>query len=291
MPFISIIIPTYNHAHFLGRALTSLINQTYSNWEAIIIDNHSQDGTDAVIKGFADPRFRLLKIRNRGIIAASRNMGINAAKGEWVAFLDSDDWWTTDKLQRCFDRINDSVDFIYHDLHVISHKKSFLQRNNARTRQLKKPVLTDLLMNGNLISNSSVLLRKKLLDDVGCLDQRSQLVGAEDFNGWLKIASKTDKFLYLPFFLGFYEFHENGVSRKDMSEPYRSAVADFINNVNSSKRSLIDAHISYMKGRYYFSHHEFEQALHELKYSFKHGSASIKAKSFFIIFRCILKLL
>ncbi len=90
---VSVVIPTYNHARFLGRALQSVMDQTYKNWEVIIIDNHSQDNTDEIVEAFKDPRITLLKIHNNGVIAASRNMGIRAAKGEWIAFLDSDDHW------------------------------------------------------------------------------------------------------------------------------------------------------------------------------------------------------
>jgi glycosyltransferase involved in cell wall biosynthesis len=90
-PLVSVVIPTYNHARYLGRALQSVLDQTYKNWEAIVIDNHSTDNTAELIASFADQRITYLKIHNNGVIAASRNAGIRAAKGEWLAFLDSDD--------------------------------------------------------------------------------------------------------------------------------------------------------------------------------------------------------
>ena len=85
-PFVSIIIPTYNNAEFLGKALKSVIGQTYNSWEAIVIDNNSTDQTDEVINKFQDIRIKYYKISNYGIIAKSRNLGINLAKGEWIAF-------------------------------------------------------------------------------------------------------------------------------------------------------------------------------------------------------------
>jgi len=97
-PLVSVVIPTYNHALFLERALRSVIDQTYSNWEAIVIDNHSNDNTDEVVASFIDKRIKLLKIHNHGSIAKSRNLGINTAKGKWIAFLDSDDLWYKEKL-------------------------------------------------------------------------------------------------------------------------------------------------------------------------------------------------
>ena len=165
-PLVSVVIPTYNHARYLGRALQSVLDQTYVNWEAIVIDNHSTDNTDEVMASFADPRFTYLKIHNNGVIAVSRNAGIRAAKGEWIALLDSDDWWTADKLQACFDSINDQVDLVYHDLEIVTDHPRLFRRKIIKSWQAKTPVLMDLLLKGNAITNSSVLVRKSLLEKI-----------------------------------------------------------------------------------------------------------------------------
>ena len=86
-PLVSIIIPTFNHAKFISKALNSVKNQTYHNWEAIIIDNNSTDKTYKIFDKITDSRIRYLKINNNGIIAKSRNVGIKNANGEWIAFL------------------------------------------------------------------------------------------------------------------------------------------------------------------------------------------------------------
>ena len=139
-------MPTYNHANFLGKALESVISQTYSNWEAIVIDNQSTDQTNQVIDTFKDPRIKYFKIFNNGIIAKSRNLGINVAKGEWIAFLNSDDWWRKDKLEICFKNIDQKINFIYHDLEIIYDKKKTFNRKKIVGRQLNKPILNDLLI-------------------------------------------------------------------------------------------------------------------------------------------------
>ena len=98
-PLVSVVIPTYNHANFLTRSLGSVVNQTYLNLEIIIVDNHSTDDTDLVIKSFLDHRIKTFKIHNNGVIAASRNCGISHSNGDWIAFLDSDDYWLPSKIE------------------------------------------------------------------------------------------------------------------------------------------------------------------------------------------------
>ena len=97
--FVSVIIPTYNHAKFLAKAIKSVLDQTYTNFEIIVIDNHSTDNTNEVVNSFNDARLKLLKVHNNGVIAISRNKGILEAKGDWIAFLDSDDFWYPSKLE------------------------------------------------------------------------------------------------------------------------------------------------------------------------------------------------
>ena len=98
-PLVSIIIPTYNRANDLKRALQSVFDQTFTDWEILVVDNHSIDETDSLIKSFNDPKIKLLKIHNEGVIAKSRNLGFKHALGEYIAFLDSDDWWKPKKLE------------------------------------------------------------------------------------------------------------------------------------------------------------------------------------------------
>ncbi|MDP2842393.1 MAG: glycosyltransferase family A protein, partial [Acetobacterium sp.] len=90
-PLVSVVIPTYNHAGFLREALESLVAQTFSDWEALVVNNYSEDDTLDVVEAFNDPRIRVENFRNNGVIGASRNRGIRLSKGKYIAFLDSDD--------------------------------------------------------------------------------------------------------------------------------------------------------------------------------------------------------
>ena len=164
-PSVSVVIPSYNHGRFIARALQCLLDQTHSDWEAVVVDNHSQDNTDEVVGRLADPRIRVVKIHNDGVIAASRNRGIREARAEWVAFLDSDDWWTADKLERCL-AFQSDADLIYHRLKVVRDDGRPPMRRVTPSCPLRTPAWRDLVLNGNPIANSSVIVRTRLLAEI-----------------------------------------------------------------------------------------------------------------------------
>ena len=100
MEKISVIIPTYNREKTILRALQSVLNQTYSNLEVLVIDDGSTDGTAEVVKGVEDSRVRYVLLKKNGGASNARNIGVNMASGEWIAFQDSDDCWHKDKLYK-----------------------------------------------------------------------------------------------------------------------------------------------------------------------------------------------
>ena len=111
---VSIVIPTYNQSEFLRQAIDCIINQTYGSWEAIVVNNFSTDETISVVEGFNDPRVSLINFSNDGVIARSRNLAISRARGEFVAFLDSDDLWEPTKLERSVERLKSGADLVCH---------------------------------------------------------------------------------------------------------------------------------------------------------------------------------
>lgn len=202
---ISIILPTYNHAKFLKKAIESVVCQSYIHWELIIIDNNSTDNTFEIVNTYSDKRIKYFKTQNNGVIAASRNLGISKAKGSWIAFLDSDDWWTIDKLSKCLKYINsNTIDLVYHDLFLVSKPNQIIFKKLASSRNLKPPIFEDLLLNGNGILNSSVLVKKDLLQKVGLLSCDLNKIAWEDYDCWLRISKKTNQFHYHRETLGYY---------------------------------------------------------------------------------------
>jgi len=97
---VSVIMPSYNTAKFIGESIKSVLAQTYTNWELIIVDDCSTDDTDRVVAEFTDPRIRYLKNEKNSGAAVSRNYALREARGKWIAFLDSDDLWLPEKLEK-----------------------------------------------------------------------------------------------------------------------------------------------------------------------------------------------
>jgi glycosyltransferase involved in cell wall biosynthesis len=203
MILFSVVIPTYNDARDLDRCLASLVAQTYKNFEVIVCDDGSTDNTKEVAESYQG-RLDLVYEweKNWGGPARPRNRGIALARAEWICFLDQDDWWYPNKLEECALHL-DQADIMYHDADAydgISHK--LLRR--LHSRQLTDDPFTDLMLNGNALLGSSVVVKKSILERVGGMAEEKKLITFEDFDCWLKIAKITKKFLYLPESLGAY---------------------------------------------------------------------------------------
>jgi len=196
---VSIIIPTYNRSADLKRAIESVILQTYNNWELIVVDNNSTDNTLEMLSNFQNNKITVISVKNEGVIGYSRNVGINAAKGEYVAFLDSDDWWKIEKIHESLLILESGeADVIYHDC-IFIDKDS---KTKSKCRDLKNDVLDDLVVNGNTIITSSVVVLKNIIIDVGSFCEHKRTTGWEDYHLWLKLANKGYRFYKLKKNLG-----------------------------------------------------------------------------------------
>ncbi len=280
-PLVSVVIPSYNHAHYLGRALQSVLDQTYTHWEAFVIDNYSVDDTDAVMEKFTDTRINYLKIHNNGVIAASRNAGIRASNGEWIAFLDSDDWWKVEKLQACYECMNRRVDIIYHNMELINERPQIFRKKIIKSLQVTSPVLIDLMSKDISIFTSSVLVRAKLLKQINGMNESHDMIGAEDYNTWLRVAQLSDRFKHLPKQLGFYQLHYQGISSlKDMSAPTRCAASDFLDLLNPQQKNKFEANLSYKRGRFNYLTGNFVAAKKDLL-------IVIKRRKWNLVLKCV----
>lgn len=247
-PLVSVIIPTYNNGHLISYAIDSIIGQTYGNWEIIVVDNSSTDHTLELLEGYAKKvNLQYFLIQNEGIIAKSRNHGIKQAIGEFIAFLDSDDWWEPQKLKESISALNTGMDFVYHDMwETKSHTMGRIKRK-VKTRGLKTPIFTDLLLNGNGIINSSVVVRKAIVEKIGLISENKSDVAWEDFEYWLRISTITEKFSRIKDCLGYYWVGGGNVSNpnktltilKEIHLRFQSQFTDF------GKRNLYPSWIYY----------------------------------------------
>lgn len=282
-PLISIIIPTYQRRDKLKIALMSIMSQTYRDYEVLIMDDGSTDGTDEMVYSFKDSRIFYNWHKNSGSPANPRNKGIKLAKGDWIAFLDSDDSWSPDKLKICMDYCNNQVDLIYHDLEIKSNKQKFFGRKIVKSRQLKKPILIDLMVNGNAISNSSVVVRKSLLENIGGIDEQQKLKAVEDYHTWLRIAQQSNRFFYIKKKLGYYLLHDQNISHMDMSIPLRHCISDFIKFLNDHQKLKVENNFKYISGRFNYLNSNFKKAKQELLFVLKEGSLKLKVKALIMI--------
>lgn len=179
---ISIVMPAYNSEKYICDSIESVINQSYENWELIVIDDNSSDSTFQIVEFFKekDSRIRLYKNLVNSGVSKSRNKAISLAKGNWIAFLDSDDLWTKNKLKKQVDMIK------YFNAEFIFTGSSFIDENGqAFVGGFEVPNLVDFkkLKKQNVISCSSVLIKKTYVLNVKMENDKIH----EDYAVWLKI--------------------------------------------------------------------------------------------------------
>ena len=213
----SIVIPTYNRAGLLKRCLESIESQTYQNWEAIVVDNYSEDNTEEVVNSFNDDRIIYIKNHNYGIIAVSRNKALDVAKGDWVAFLDSDDCWLPNKLEFVLPYTND-YDLVYHGYQQNIPKTRFFQRRNRFFYEIKEVKVGYVLQRGDPINPSCTCVRRSIIDDTRFNEDKS-LIAVEDYDFFLQLISKSIKIKYLRKVLTLYDVggcsHNEKASERD----------------------------------------------------------------------------
>lgn len=211
-PLISVIMPTFNQAGFLKEAIASVLAQDYSHWELIIIDNFSTDFTSECINSFHDDRIQSIQFANQGVIAAARNKGLSIARGDYIAFLDSDDLWQPDKLKKCVSMITEGYQFICTAVQVFGEEIDSYRSPFPGGEALRKPFVY-LLNTGNFITTSTVVVRKDLIQN-GFSENRD-LITAEDMDLWLSLLISPEiRFKFIDEPLTSYRIHASNNSSK-----------------------------------------------------------------------------
>jgi len=192
MPEISVVIPTYNHAHCLGRAVDSVMAQDFRDFEVLVVDAASTDATPEVMAERSAPNLRYLRLPERVNLPEGRNVGIQASSGRYIALLDSDDAWRPSKLslqRELFAASGPEVGMVYTLISVVSQTSG--AEYFPKLPRLQNPLLPQLLENNVLIgAPSSALIRRDCLEAVGLFDPK--MWSCEDWELWVRLAQRYE---------------------------------------------------------------------------------------------------
>ncbi len=209
-PRVAVIIPTYNRAALLGRAVSSVLGQTFRDFELIVVDDGSTDGTaDLPVFACGDPRLYLLRLPDNRGVSAARNTGVREATASWIAFLDSDDEWLPAKLSRQVEWMEKNRDF------RICQTREIWIRNGVRvnppgTHEKSGGDLFAASVERCMITPSSVMLSRELFEAVGGFDE--SLRACEDYDLWLRVTSRNEVGLIDEYLLKRYGGHADQLS-------------------------------------------------------------------------------
>ena len=187
MPLISVIMPVYNGEKTIRETIESVFNQTFPDWELIVINDGSQDATLEILNSIQDPRLRVFSYPNAGQ-ATSRNRGISQACGEYISFIDADDLWTPDKLEAQLQvlQANPQAAVAYSWTKCIDEVGQVSRRGSHIS--VTGDVYKNLLVVNFLENGSNPLIRRQALNEVGSFDE--SLTPAEDWDLWLRLAAR-----------------------------------------------------------------------------------------------------
>jgi len=245
-PSVSIITPTYNHGRFIGACIESVLKQTYSNWEQVVIDDGSTDNTPEIASGFHDPRIRLERQANQGPfeLANIYNRALSLAKGELIAILEGDDFWPPNKLAALIPAFVDREVVLAYGEPADVDAGGTEQRTKSHTTRLRKGLSNSVLFNDpvgsatrymllaegrSLIAPSTVIIRRSALEKIGGFQY---LVGLPltDYPTFMEL-SLIGKFYYSPKTMGYRRRHENSITvghARTIHEKVSSFTLDFL---------------------------------------------------------------
>ncbi len=213
-------MPAYNSEIYIKDSIESVLAQTYQNWELIIVDDGSTDSTAIITKAFVSRDIRIkYHYQQNQKQGKARNFGITNSQGDWIAFLDHDDLWMPEKLEKQIEFINsNNVDLVFSDSYAfyspnISDDHSF----EINAGYYKGLDALKLFLERNRIPILTVLARKKAIIDCGGFEEHPDVQNADDYLLWLRMLTKGFSFYGLPSKLAYYRIHKHQTSGNDHS--------------------------------------------------------------------------
>ena len=241
---VSIITPTYNSSKYLSETIDSVLKQSHTNWEWIIIDDCSNDGTQQIIieASKLDSRIRYLSTRkNTGGPATPRNIGLDNASGEFICFLDSDDVWLPDKIKIQLEQINEN-DGICSNYNVIDSQSKYQKTVNNK---LKKIILDLFLGKETILYFNYVNINTAMIRNTGIqkFDQSSNLIAIEDYIFWINYLKKGHKIKLLKNVLVNYRVHNEAISQWSNTTSYKKTI-NFFRGYRAQKKISFMTYLS-----------------------------------------------
>lgn len=247
---ISVIIPVYNSEKTIGKVLESIINQTNANYikEIIVVNDGSTDSSKTVVEEIAkDSVIPIIQVckENKGV-SHTRNMGMKKARGEWIAFCDSDDIWEKNKIEKQVEIVNDNSSI---DLLGTNHIDRPLVILNRKIDYLYKATIKDLCIK-MFPQTSTILMRKKIFDEIGGFDEKQRY--AEDGNYMMNIVSKYN-YYYMPERLVYYGDGKRGFGSTGLSANIQEMYKGNIKNIREIKeKGYISTSFYYLLRVFYY---------------------------------------
>lgn len=242
LPLVSVIIPVYNAEKYIKQAIESVLYQTYKNVEIIIVNDFSTDKSDEIIKSLMAKHKEVnilyfINEKNLGV-AESRNIGIRYASGEYIAFLDADDYWFPNKLEKQINLFlqNPNIGLVHTYKVVLKEDKNFWFPTKYHLKLINRleGEIYDKIIQGNWICTSSVMIKKCIIDKVGFFN--SKFSPSEDWDLWIRMA-KVTSFGLVREFLTCYRHNDLGIS-KDVVK-YSNSILSIVNTYVKHKSFLI----------------------------------------------------
>lgn len=266
MPTVSVILPTYNRVTMLPEAIESVLDQTYHDWELIVIDDGSTDQTPAYLHrvGRAHRCITLIRVKHGGVSGA-RNAGLRVANGRYLAFLDDDDRWMPTKLatQAAYLESHPEVALVYAQAHVVDGGG----RVTGRKPSGAAGPTFDELVDGNCIPLLTVVVRRQCLEVVGGFDPALYI--SQDYDLWLRVARQFP-IAYLPEPMAVYRVHGANMSRQtraryaDHLKIYEKCLTQETNPDRAGRLRSRLASTHYLLARMEFSSNHMERARRHL---------------------------
>lgn len=301
MPKVSVIIPTYNREKYIVETVESVFAQTFTDYEVIVIDDGSTDNTSVVLKPYLD-RITYIRKQNGGQ-GSARNAGIKIAKGEYIAFLDSDDLWLPEKLEKQVKYLDQhpNMGLVFTDYIVFSEEGALLipppltgggqGEGEQRITFAGDDLSFNKLFKGNFIANLTVMIRRDCIEQVGYFDESRDLIGGEDYEMWLRIAMKY-KVGHIPDILAEYRVHGENVIGPDFERGYTIHLKVINSILNCYPEIIEEFHIDiekyyrdyyYRFARYFYEQKQYGASIEHLRHALSYDSFAVKARILYLL--------